>query len=100
MFLSTGRVATQAGPVFEQLTVFDGVSVSYCDSETRKEQYKPILQTTQFFENCESAYVDMIESIQNIQQFTNTTVGKFWTVFCRFLNQQLWTKKTYFFYYL
>lgn len=74
MFLSTGRVATQAGPVFEQLTVFDGVSVSYCDSETRKEQYKPILQTTQFFENCETAYVDMIESIQNIQQFTNTTV--------------------------
>lgn len=76
VFLSTGLVGPHNGPSIEQLTVFDGVSISYCDSQTKREQFKPRLQNPPFpdFKNCESANYDILDSIHDIQDQTNATV--------------------------
>ncbi|XP_029983527.1 zinc-alpha-2-glycoprotein-like [Sphaeramia orbicularis] len=74
IFLSTGRTAPKARPVFEQLTVYDDVGISYCDSKTTQEQVKPRLQSRHFSESCNGAFGDVLRFIKDISSHTNDTV--------------------------
>ncbi|XP_034713584.1 uncharacterized protein LOC117935488 [Etheostoma cragini] len=73
-FLSTGRVQPGDQPSFEQLTVFDGVPISYCDSVTKREQLKPTLESQSLPEHCNEASLNIIDSLHEILRFTNSPV--------------------------
>ncbi|KAJ0062984.1 hypothetical protein NL108_010287 [Boleophthalmus pectinirostris] len=64
---STGLVKSQHGYHFEQLTVYDGVAVSFCNGATKKEQLKPKLQTSLIPDNCEIAHYNILEAVYNIE---------------------------------
>ncbi|XP_022625668.1 uncharacterized protein LOC111239990 [Seriola dumerili] len=74
MFLSTGRVQPGNQLSFEQLTVFDGVPISHCDSSTRTEEFKPSLESKNLPSSCEAAYSDITESLHVIPPLINSTV--------------------------
>ena len=76
-FLSTGRVQPGDRPQFEQLTVFDGVPISYCDSFTRREEFKPSLESKNLPEDCDESRYHVVESLRVIPQLLNNTVCKF-----------------------
>ncbi|XP_078134528.1 major histocompatibility complex class I-related protein 1-like [Sander vitreus] len=73
-FLSTGRVQPGDRPGVEQLTVFDGVPIAYCDTVTKREQLKPTLESQKLPENCDEASHNMIASLYEIPRFMNSTV--------------------------
>lgn len=75
VFLSTGRRNSVAQLDFEQLTVFDNVTVSKCDGLTREEHFKPLLQKREIPARCHDAHNDIWESIHTFQDHTNTSVG-------------------------
>ncbi|XP_035850882.1 uncharacterized protein LOC116065808 isoform X2 [Sander lucioperca] len=72
-FLSTGRVQPGDRPLFEQLTVFDGVPISYCDTVTKREQLKPTLESQKLPENCDESSHNIIASLYEIPRFMNST---------------------------
>ncbi|XP_056224932.1 uncharacterized protein LOC130164303 [Seriola aureovittata] len=74
VFLSTGRVQPGNQLSFEQLTVFDGVPISHCDSSTRTEEFKPSLESKNLPSSCEAAYSDITESLHVIPPLINSTV--------------------------
>ncbi|XP_049917149.1 major histocompatibility complex class I-related gene protein-like [Epinephelus moara] len=71
-FLSTGHVQPGSQPFFDQLTVFDRVPISYCDTLTKREQVKPILASTNFPKYCDDASYDILY-LHNIPPFINST---------------------------
>ncbi|KAF1375222.1 hypothetical protein PFLUV_G00237260 [Perca fluviatilis] len=73
-FLSTGRVQPGDQPLVEQLTVFDGVPISYCDTLTKREQLKPTLESQKLPENCHEAWENIIDSLNKIPRLMNSTV--------------------------
>ncbi|TDG98548.1 hypothetical protein EPR50_G00201500 [Perca flavescens] len=73
-FLSTGSVQPGDRPLVEQLTVFDGVPISYCDTVTKREQLKPTLESQKLPENCHEAWENIIDSLNKIPRLTNSTV--------------------------
>ncbi|XP_074516746.1 hereditary hemochromatosis protein homolog isoform X2 [Sebastes fasciatus] len=74
-WLSTGRVQPGDKPSFEQLTVFDGVPISYCDSSTKREQLKPTLESKSFPEHCSEACYNILGSLHDIPPTMNSTVS-------------------------
>ncbi|XP_078134529.1 major histocompatibility complex class I-related protein 1-like [Sander vitreus] len=72
-FLSTGRVQPGDRPLVEQLTVFDGVPISYCDTVTKREQLKPTLESQKLPENCDEASHNILTSLYEISRFINST---------------------------
>uniref|UniRef100_A0A3B4X7V4 MHC class I-like antigen recognition-like domain-containing protein n=1 Tax=Seriola lalandi dorsalis TaxID=1841481 RepID=A0A3B4X7V4_SERLL len=72
-----GRVQPGNQLSFEQLTVFDGVPISHCDSSTRTEEFKPSLESKNLPSSCEAAYSDITESLHVIPPLINSTVCKF-----------------------
>lgn len=74
VFLSTGRWKSQAQLDFEQLTIFDNITVSKCNGVTYEEQFKPSLQKTALPDRCDEAHRNILESIYNILDLTNNTV--------------------------
>ncbi|XP_072314106.1 uncharacterized protein [Eucyclogobius newberryi] len=74
VFLSTGRVSSKGSYDFEQLTVYDGVTVSHCDGLTKKERLKSTLQKSSLPADCEKPYANIREAITNIQDHSNYTV--------------------------
>uniref|UniRef100_A0A8D0A1D1 MHC class I-like antigen recognition-like domain-containing protein n=1 Tax=Sander lucioperca TaxID=283035 RepID=A0A8D0A1D1_SANLU len=73
-FLSTGWAKPGDRPLVEQLTVFDGVPISYCDTVTKREQLKPTLESQKLPENCDEASLNIIDSLNDISRFMNSTV--------------------------
>ncbi|XP_034713585.1 class I histocompatibility antigen, F10 alpha chain-like [Etheostoma cragini] len=73
-FLSTGRVQPGDQPSFEQLTVFDGVPISYCDSVTKREQLKPTLESQKLPEHCYEASLNIEASLYEIPRSMNSNV--------------------------
>lgn len=76
-FLSTGRVQPGSGPHFEQVTVFDGVVISHCDSGTQQEHFKPILESHDLTGTCRAACYDVFDALGAISKFINHTGSKF-----------------------
>ncbi|TWW54509.1 hypothetical protein D4764_0190370 [Takifugu flavidus] len=73
-FLSTGRVQPGSGPHFEQVTEFDGVVISHCDSGTQQEHFKPVLESHNLPGTCEVALNDAFGALKEISKFTNHTL--------------------------
>ncbi|XP_032355719.1 class I histocompatibility antigen, F10 alpha chain [Etheostoma spectabile] len=73
-FLSTGRLKPGDQPSFEQLTVFDGVPISYCDSVTKREQLKPTLESQRLPEHCDEARLNIEASLYEIPRSMNSKV--------------------------
>ncbi|XP_051240038.1 major histocompatibility complex class I-related gene protein [Dicentrarchus labrax] len=73
-FLSTGRVQPEDQPQFEQLAVFDGVPISYCNSWTKREELKPTLESNNLPERCDEANYNIIDSVHVIPALINSTV--------------------------
>lgn len=69
-------------PSFEQLTVYDGVPISYCNSVTKREELKPILESKNFPEYCDEACYNILDSLHEIAQFINNTVCTFLKCLC------------------
>ncbi|XP_030012227.1 uncharacterized protein LOC115434425 [Sphaeramia orbicularis] len=74
LFLSTGRTKPKDRPLFEQLTTYDDVPISYCDSWNRSEQIKPTLENNHLFETCDGPCDDMIVALHEIPTLINSTV--------------------------
>ncbi|XP_040917265.1 hereditary hemochromatosis protein homolog [Toxotes jaculatrix] len=74
VFMSTGRVQPGGRPSFEQLTVFDGVPISHCDSSSWTEQLKPELESKNLPGNCQEAGYNVLESLHQIPALINITV--------------------------
>lgn len=91
VFLSTGRLQSDDQPQFEQLTVFNGVHISYCDSVTKKEQFKPNLESKNLPEHCHEACYNVLESLHEVPPFINSTVCKSNACFCDMLVKYGWT---------
>ncbi|TWW54388.1 WD repeat domain phosphoinositide-interacting protein 2 [Takifugu flavidus] len=72
-FLSTGRVQPGSGPHFEQVTEFDGVVISHCDSGTQQEHFKPVLESHNLPGTCEVALNDAFGALKEISKFINHT---------------------------
>lgn len=77
-------------PLFEQLTVFNGVPISYCDSLKRTEEIKLTLQSKNFPESCDESCDNMLESLHVIPTFTNRTVCMFVFVTLWQLSEAVW----------
>ncbi|TWW54178.1 hypothetical protein D4764_0192050 [Takifugu flavidus] len=73
-FLSTGRVQPGSGLHFEQVTEFDGVVISHCDSGTQQEHFKPVLESHNLPGTCEVALNDAFGALKEISKFTNHTL--------------------------
>ncbi|XP_070835617.1 major histocompatibility complex class I-related gene protein-like [Chaetodon trifascialis] len=73
-FLSTGRVQPGDRPQFEQLTVFDGVPISYCDSLKKREELKSTLESNNFPEYCHEASYNILDSLYEIPPLLSSTV--------------------------
>ncbi|KAM3607693.1 uncharacterized protein V6R79_011897 [Siganus canaliculatus] len=73
-FLSTARVDPGVRPQFEQLTLFDGVPISYCDSDTRKEQPRPALESGPVAYSCDEGHYNMLGSLHEITLVSNGSV--------------------------
>lgn len=85
MFLSTGRVGPGDHLLSEQLTVFDRTPISYCDSLTKTEELKEILQSKHLPERCDNSIDDIVESFHGITKYINRTVCKFSKIIFHFL---------------
>ncbi|TWW69507.1 hypothetical protein D4764_18G0003130 [Takifugu flavidus] len=72
-FLSTGRVQPGSGPHFEQVTEFDGVVISHCDSGTQQEHFKPVLESHNLPGTCRAACYDVFGALKEISKFINHT---------------------------
>ncbi|XP_056880030.1 RLA class II histocompatibility antigen, DP beta chain-like isoform X3 [Takifugu flavidus] len=72
-FLSTGRVQPGSRPHFEQVTEFDGVVISHCDSGTQQEHFKPVLESHNLPGTCRPACYDVFDALKAISKFTNHT---------------------------
>ncbi|XP_056880029.1 zinc-alpha-2-glycoprotein-like isoform X2 [Takifugu flavidus] len=72
-FLSTGRVQPGSGPHFEQVTEFDGVVISHCDSGTQQEHFKPVLESHNLIGTCTAACYDVFDALKAISKFINHT---------------------------
>ncbi|TWW53360.1 hypothetical protein D4764_0184980 [Takifugu flavidus] len=72
-FLSTGRVQPGSGPHFEQVTEFDGVVISHCDSGTQQEHFKPVLESHNLTGTCRPACYDVFDALKEISKFINHT---------------------------
>ncbi|XP_076605223.1 major histocompatibility complex class I-related protein 1-like [Chaetodon auriga] len=73
-FLSTGRVQPRDRPQFEQLTVFDGVPISYCDSLKKREELKSTLESNNFPEYCDEASYNILDFLHEIPPLLSSTV--------------------------
>ncbi|XP_071773490.2 major histocompatibility complex class I-related protein 1-like [Centroberyx gerrardi] len=73
-FLSIGLVQPEDWPSFEQLTIFDRVTISYCSSVTEEEEPKHSLESKNMFKDCKSAHGDILESLHTIPAFINSTL--------------------------
>ncbi|XP_056879564.1 RLA class II histocompatibility antigen, DP beta chain-like isoform X2 [Takifugu flavidus] len=72
-FLSTGRVQPGSGLHFEQVTEFDGVVISHCDSGTQQEHFKPVLESHNLPGTCRPACYDVFDALKAISKFINHT---------------------------
>ncbi|XP_029688070.1 zinc-alpha-2-glycoprotein-like isoform X2 [Takifugu rubripes] len=72
-FLSTGRVQPGSGLHFEQVTEFDGVVISHCDSGTQQEHFKPVLESHNLTGTCRAACYDVFDALKAISKFINHT---------------------------
>ncbi|XP_056880362.1 zinc-alpha-2-glycoprotein-like isoform X2 [Takifugu flavidus] len=72
-FLSTGRVQPGSGLHFEQVTEFDGVVISHCDSGTQQEHFKPVLESHNLPGTCRPACYDVFDALKEISQFIHHT---------------------------
>ncbi|KAM3607833.1 uncharacterized protein V6R79_014755 [Siganus canaliculatus] len=70
-FLSTARVDPGVRPQFEQLTLCDGVPISYCDSDTRKEQPRPALESGPVAHTCDEGHYELLGSLYEITLVSN-----------------------------
>nr|XP_046268183.1 major histocompatibility complex class I-related gene protein-like isoform X3 [Scatophagus argus] len=71
-FLSTGHEQPGRRPLFEQLTVFDGVPISHCDSWTKKEEFKPALESSNLPVKCDEASYTILEFLHRIPPLNST----------------------------
>ncbi|KAM3608195.1 uncharacterized protein V6R79_020688 [Siganus canaliculatus] len=69
--LSTARVDPGVRPQFEQLTLCDGVPISYCDSDTKKEQPRPALESGPVAPTCADGYYEFLSSVHDISLVSN-----------------------------
>ncbi|KAM3608251.1 uncharacterized protein V6R79_021844 [Siganus canaliculatus] len=72
-FLSTARVDPGVRPQFEQLTLCDGVPISYCDSDTKKEQPRPALESGPVAHSCDEGHYNMLEAIVDITRLFSSS---------------------------
>lgn len=84
-FLSTGHLQPGDRPQFEQLTVFDVVPISHCNSSTIREELKPALESADLPEYCGLAQSDIIVAVHEIPPSINCTVCKFLTCWSSWL---------------
>ncbi|KAM3607107.1 uncharacterized protein V6R79_001875 [Siganus canaliculatus] len=73
-FLSTARVDPGVRPQFEQLTLCDGLPISYCDSDTRKEQPRPALESGPDAQTCDAGNYELLGSLHDITRLFSSSV--------------------------